>query len=147
MTKKFSAQIEDIARLTERQLRAVVVDSVQDVLEAAQTPQLAVSKGGQGFVVGKIPVAESDLIESLEIGFNGAYEATQGATALSAAAFSLGDTINARWTAEYALRIELGFSGEDKLGRTYSQEGRHFLGHNAARWSEFVAANAKRYKV
>jgi hypothetical protein len=33
------------------------------------------------------------------------------------------------------------------LGRTYSQEGRHFLGHNAARWSEFVAANAAKYKV
>lgn len=147
MAKKFSAQMEDIARLTEKQLRAVVVDSVQDVLEGAQTPQLAVSKGADGFVVGKIPVAEADLIQSLEIGFNGAYQATQGAVTLSAAQFSLGDTINARWTAAYALRIELGFSGADSLGRNYSQAGRHFLGTNAAKWPAFVKANAQKYKV
>ena len=147
MTKKFSAQMEDIARLTERQLKAVIADSVQDVLEAAQTPQPSVKRTGGSFEVGKIPVDEGDLIQSLEIGFNAAYQQTGGAVALSAAAFSLGDTINARWTAAHALRIELGFSGADSLGRTYSQEGRHFLGHNAARWSEFVAANAKKYKV
>ena len=147
MAKKFRAQIEDIADLTAKQLAAVVVDSVQDVLDGAQTPQLGVTAGGEGFVIGKIPVAEKDLIQSLEVGYNGAYQQSGADVSLSAAQFSLGDTINARWTAAYALRIELGFSGTDELGREYSQEGRHFLGHNAAKFAQFVKANAQRYKV
>lgn len=147
MTRKFSAQIQDIADLTERQLKAVVIDSVQDVLEAAQTPQPSVKRTGGSFEVGKIPVDTASLIQSLEIGFNGAYQPTQGAVTLSASQFSLGDTINARWTAEYALRIELGFSGADATGRVYNQAGRHFVGANAARWPEFVGVNAAKYRV
>lgn len=147
MTKTFSAQMEDIAKLTEKQLRAVVIDSVQDVLEGAQTPQPSVKQTGGSFEIGKIPVDERDLIQSLEIGINAAYQPTSGAVNLSAAAFSLGDTINARWTAAHALRIELGFSGDDSLGRNYSQEGRHFLGTNAAKWSEFVKANAEKHRI
>ena len=147
MTRKFSAQIEDIAKLTERQLTAVVVDSVQDVLEAAQTPQRSVKLTGGTFEEGKIPVDERDLIQSLEVGYNGAYQPTAGATTLSVAGFSLGQTINARWTAAHALRMELGFTGTDSLGRNYQQAGRHFVGKNAERWSEFVKANAAKYKV
>ena len=147
MSRKFKAQMEDIAKLTEKQLRAVVVDSVQDVLEAAQTSQPSVKVTGGTFEEGKIPVDTRSLLQSLELGYNGAYAPTQGSVTLSAAQFSLGDTINARWTAEYALRIELGFSGTDALGRVYNQAGRHFVGKNAARWSEFVARNAALRRV
>jgi len=143
MTRKFSAKMEDIAQLTERQLKAVIAASVQDVLEAAQTPQPSVKRTGGSFETGKIPVDEGDLIQSLEIGFNSAYQQTGGAVALSATAFSLGDTINARWTAAHALPIELGFT--TRSGGSVA--GRHFLGQNAARWSEFVAANAAKHKV
>lgn len=143
MAKKFSAQIQDFANLTEKQMIAVVVDSVQDVLEAAQTPQVGITKGATSFVVGKIPVAEGDLIQSLEVGYNGAYQATAGAVSLSAAGFSLGDTINARWTAEHALPMELGFTTRNGG----SVAGRHFVGYNAAKWPEFVRANAQRHKV
>lgn len=143
MTRSFKAQIEDIAKLTERQLKAVVVDSVQDVLEAAQTSQPSVKVTGGSFEIGKIPVDVRDLIQSLEIGFNGAYTATQGAVVLSATQFSLGDTINARWTAAHALPMELGFT--TRSGTTV--QGRHFVGHNAAKWPEFVKANAAKYRV
>lgn len=147
MTRKFTAAIQDFADLVEAQIKAVIVDSVQDVLEAAQTPQVGITKGATSFEIGKIPVAESDLIESLELGFNGAYQPTGGAVTLSVAGFELGDTINARWTTAYALRMELGFSGTDSLGRTYNQAGRHFVGANAKRWPEFVKANAALRKV
>jgi hypothetical protein len=143
MAKKFRAQIEDIADLTAKQLAAVVVDSVQDVLDGAQTPQLGVTAGGEGFVIGKIPVAEKDLIQSLEVGYNGAYEQSGADVSLSAAQFSLGDTINARWTAAHALPMELGFTTRNGG----SVEGRHFLGYNAAKFAQFVKANAQKYKV
>ena len=49
MSKSFRAQIEDFAGLTEKQMRAVVVDSVQDVLEGAQTSQPSVKVTGGSF--------------------------------------------------------------------------------------------------
>lgn len=143
MARKFTAAIQDFADLTERQMKAVVVDSVQDVLEAAQTPQLGITKGATSFEIGKIPVAEGDLIQSLEIGYNGGYQATAGAVVLSAAGFSLGDTINARWTAAHALPMELGFTTR----AVTNVPGRHFVGANAKRWPEFVAANAAKRRV
>jgi hypothetical protein len=147
MSKSFKAQIEDFAGLTEKQMIAVVVDSVQDVLEAAQTSQPSVKVTGGSFEIGKIPVDTRSLIQSLEVGYNGSYSPTQGATTLSVGGFQLGYTINARWTAACAMRIENGFSGTDELGRTYNQAGRHFLGTNAARWPEIVKANAAKYRV
>jgi hypothetical protein len=147
MAKSFRAQIEDFAGLTEKQMRAVVVDSVQDVLEGAQTSQPSVKVTGGTFEEGKIPVDTRSLIQSLELGYNGSYQPTQGATELSVAGFQLGYTINARWTASYAMRIELGFSGADALGRVYNQAGRFFVSKNAARWPEIVKANAAKYRV
>jgi len=147
MTKSFRAQIEDIAKLTEKQLVAVVVDSVQDVLEGAQSTQPGVAQTGGSFVEGKLPVDTRSLLQSLELGYNGSYSPTAGSVTLSAAQFNLGDTINARWTAEYALRIEQGFSGTDALGRTYNQAGRFFVTRNAEKFSQFVAKNAALRRV
>jgi hypothetical protein len=143
MAKSFRAQIEDFAGLTERQMRAVVVDSVQDVLEGAQTSQPSVKVTGGSFEIGKIPVDNRDLIQSLEVGYNGGYSPTQGATTLSVGGFQLGYTINARWTAAHAMPMELGFTTRSGT----NVPGRHFLGTNAARWPEIVKANAAKYRV
>jgi hypothetical protein len=66
-----------------------------------------------------------------------------GSVTLSAAQFSLGQTINARWTSQHALPMELGFT--TKSGTNVP--GRHFVGKNAARWPQFVKANAAKYRV
>lgn len=143
MTRKFTAAIQDFADLVEAQMKAVIVDSVQDVLEAAQTPQVGITKGATSFEIGKIPVAEGDLIQSLQIGFNGAYQPTGGTVTLSVTGFELGDTINARWTAAHALPMELGFTTRSGT----NVPGRHFVGANAKRWPEFVRSNAVLRKV
>lgn len=39
--------------------------------------------------------------------------------------FQPGDTIRYANFAKYAARVEFGFVGQDKLGRTYNQQGRH----------------------
>ena len=147
MNRSFKAQMQDIAKLTEKQIKAVVVDSVQDVLEGAQTTQPGVAHTGGTFVEGRLPVDTRSLLQSLEIGYDGSYSPTGGSVTLSAGQFNLGDTINARWTAEYALRIEQGFSGTDAAGRTYNQAGRFFVTRNAEKFSQFVARNAARRRV
>lgn len=137
MTKSFSASIKGFRDLTVRNMRYVAAESIQDVLEAAQTPQLGMSKGATSFVEGKIPVADADLINSLSVD-GGTPNKESYVTAI--AGYELGDNMQFAWTSEYAYRIELGFTGSDALGRQYNVPGRHFVGKNAARFSEFVAA-------
>lgn len=135
MVTKFTAQIDAFRDLTLKNMRYVASQSVQDVLEAAQTPQLAISKGATSFVEGKIPVAEATLINSLSV--DGGAEGADAYVA-AIAGMEIGDVMRFAWTAPYALRIEAGFTGTDALGRTYNQAGRHFVGKNAARFSDFV---------
>lgn len=138
-TKSFTAGIQDFAKLTKQNLKYVATQSIQDVVEAAQTPQLAMSKGNPGFVEGKIPVAEAVLINSLSSeGITGA-----DSYAVAIAGLDLGDVLRFAWTAPYAMRIEAGFTGTDSKGRSYNVPGRHFVGANAARFSEFVAKRVK----
>jgi len=135
MTKSFTAQVKDWADLTKESLRYVAVNAISDVMEAAQTPQLAISKGATSFVVGKIPVAEAELINSLQVNDGASGPAVYETALLD---FEIGEIIRFSWTAPYAYMIEVGFVGEDSLGRTRNQAGRHFVGANAARFSEFV---------
>ena len=137
--KSFSAQLEDFEQLTVPNLKYIASESIQDVLEAAQTPQRGITKGAASFVEGKIPVAESDLINSLTT--NGTEGADSYTVAISG--YEVGDSMEFAWTAPHALRMEAGFSGTDSLGRKYEQPGRFFVGTNARRFEEFVIKRAK----
>lgn len=133
--KPFTAQLDEIIELTERNMRYVAAESIQDVVEAAQTPQPSVKRTGGTFIEGKIPVDEADLINSLSVD-GGATD--KDAYSVAIAGYQIGDNMRFAWTSEYALRIEAGFTGEDSLGRSYNVPGRHFVGKNAARFPEFV---------
>lgn len=134
MTKTFTAQIKDFADLTKRNMRYVAAESIQDVMEAAQTPQPSVKRTGGTFIEGRIPVDTSDLINSLTV--NGISGQASYVTAIEG--FEVGDVLRFAWTQEYAMRIEMGFVGTDSAGRTYNQAGRHFVSANAARFPQFV---------
>ena len=141
--KTFTAQIQAFADLTKQNLKYVAVESIQDVVEAAQTPQRAITKGATGFEIGKIPVAEAELINSLISGANGSFgPESADSYAVALGGYELGDYMRFGWTAPHAMRMEAGFTGTDAIGRTYNQPGRHFVGANAARFSEFVMKHA-----
>lgn len=140
MAKSLKAQLDDFTRKTARRMRYVAVNSFQDVMEAVQTPQPSVKRTGGTFEIGKIPVDEADLINSLIAGLNGHYgNAGPDAYVTALAGMEIGDTVHFTWTAPYARRIESGFTGTDSLGRSYNVAGRHFVGANAARFPQFVA--------
>ena len=145
--KSFTADLERFRNLTREKMTKVFRQSVEDVLQAAQTKQAGVKETGGTFELGKIPVDLGNLVGSLASELNGA-ELGEGEMSytLALAQAEAGDVMRFVWTADYALRIELGFSGEDALGRKYNVPGRHFVGQNAARWPEIVAANAQKVK-
>lgn len=132
--KTFLAQIDKAIGNIEADLAYVASMGIQDVLEAAQTPQRGITKGASGFVEGKIPVAEGELIKSLTTeGVSG-----EASYTVAISKFTIGDVMEFEWTAAHALRMELGFTGTDALGRYYEQPGRHYVGANAARFDEFI---------
>lgn len=142
MPKSFALQIAEWVDDTIDDVRSVATEATQDLMEAAQTPQLGVSRGGV-FEVGKIPVAEGDLINSLVAGLNGSTLANgQTAYGVAIAGFELGDVMEFGWTQEYALNIEYGWT--TSAGKQVP--GRHFVGANVARWQEFVEAAVRKVR-
>lgn len=135
----FTAQVSAAMAKSKKKLEYIAKNAITDVVEAAQTAQVGVSRSGGSFVIGKIPVVSGDLRNSLTV--NGARGGEAYVAAI--AGLDLGESLRFVWTQPYAARIEFGFTGTDALGRTYHQAGRHFIGHNAARWQEFVAKRAK----
>lgn len=135
----FAAQVAGFRNKTLKNLRYIAINAIQDVVEAAQTPQPGVGRTGGTFIEGKIPVDTGALIQSLVSSRNGGGGAKGELSYTTAlAGLQIGDTMLFSWTMPYALRIEKGFTGTDSRGRTYNQAGRHFVGKNSARFQEFV---------
>lgn len=139
MAKTFTAQLEAFRDMTVKNMRYVAASAIQDVLETAQTPVLGVSKGG-AFVAGKMPVAEATLINSLSVDGGGTGQDTYVA---AISGLEIGDVLRFRWTAPYAMPIELGWT--TTKGRRVP--GRHMVGMAAARFvPEFVPARVAEVK-
>lgn len=121
-----------------RNATRVTANAAQDVFREAQKPK---AKGG------RMPVDKGQLRNSLTMSANGSGGLTgESSYVLALANMKPGDTIQGGWTAAHALRQEKGFVGQDKLGRTYNQAGNFFMRSAAARWQEFVAAQANRLR-
>lgn len=130
MAKTFTAQLEDIEKLVIADMRYVASESIQDVADAMQTPARGISKGG-ALEVGKIPVADAELINSLSTD-GGAPSADSYVVAI--AGFEIGDSMSFSYTAPHAMIKEVG---NGKMA------GWHFVGMNARRFPEFVEKRAK----
>lgn len=138
MAKSFTLQMQAFRDKTREQMRAVLSASVQDVLEEAQKP---VAQGG------RMPVDTGFLRNSLVCELNGSQIGTGPESyTLAAAGMEPGDVARFGWTAAYALRMELGFVGEDSAGRTFNQQGKFFVEGAAAQWPQIVARNVQRLK-
>lgn len=137
--KSFEAQLITATINILEDAREVASESIQDVMEAMQTSATGISKGGT-LEVGKIPVAEKELIGSLSS--NGGPESADSYV-LAISGYELGDTMSFAYGADHAMRKELGFKGKDGLGREFDQEGWHFMGTAARRFPEFVEKRAK----
>ncbi len=129
--KSFSLSVQQFADKTSQQMRDCFAEAVQDVVETAQ---LEKSKGG------RMPNrVTGNLINSLASGLNGSFGAPSADSYIvTLSQLEIGDIARFAWTAPYARRIELGFSGTDSLGRTYEQPGNHF---SARRWRNGLSSS------
>ena len=135
MAKSFGAQLKDWQSLTVSNLKYVMKSSISDVMIAAQTTQIGITQGADGFVEGKIPVGmTSELVNSLTV------DGAEGPDSyvVSIAGMEMGDVKRFAWTAPHAMPIEQGWT--TSAGRAVP--GRKFVAKNAARFPEFVEKRA-----
>ena len=124
----FTAQVEAWANKTERQMSAIVKTAVQWTIADMQTPK---AKGGN------MPVDTGFLRNSLVTTLGGGTPAGAGSAdsyILAIANYTLGDTITAGYTANYARYQEYG-----ARGRT----GNAFRARAVRKWQANVARAAK----
>lgn len=124
MAKTFTAQLENIAGLIEKDLQNILRQSAQDVGNIAQTP------AAQG---GPMPVDTGFLRNSFASEINGSPVASgPDAHVLAIAQMEPGDMLRMGWSAVYARR------------RNYEPvNGRSFRDEAAAQWQQIVAKNAR----
>ncbi len=125
--QKFIADVEAFAKKTIDQMERVAKQSVQDVLEDAQTP---VAQGGD------MPVDTGFLRNSLVVRIGGTQRSKGGDDfILGLSTMKLGNTITAEWTAKYA--IPRHYMAGNKTG------GGLWRDKAAQKWAFVVAKNAR----
>lgn len=140
----FAADISSWCGDTARHMRADTFGAIQDVVEPIQTEaQLGRTRGGSP-AQGHLPIGHTnDLQNSLVTRINGGDVATGDASySVGLAQAEIGDYLQFDWAIEYSLAMELGFSSPDG---TQLFEGYHFVGINAAKFSEYVERRAKEH--
>ena len=133
------ATLDQWTKKTERRIDAVLKDATQSVVAVAQVTK---AKGG------RMPVdtgnLRNSLISSVAGGASGQGEESY---IMAAAGMTGGDVATFTWTAEYARRINSGFTGADSLGRNYSQVGAHFVEGAVDQWPAIVRASIAKAKA
>ena len=95
-----------------------------------------------------MPVITNNLRDSLESSIAGGAKGDgEESYILVAGNMKGGDLATFVWRAEYARRVNNGFTGPDKLGRTYSQAGAHFVEGAVDQWPAIVRASIAKAKA
>ncbi len=137
MAKTFTAQINEIIKLTDARITAVVRQSTQEIVDIAQKP---VAKGGKmrvdtGFLRASGQMSLSGMpsgpTRPADDAKPGQYQPNNATVLLSLGNFKLGQTIYFGWTANYAKYREI-YDG--------------FLGAAVQQWPSIVAKNVAKVK-
>lgn len=129
------------ARETEARLQAVYRTAVDLLADEILMPR---SMGG------RIPIVTGNLRRSLLASTAGMPSVgapdqryTGSDVGLVTATLKVDQDIWLGFQANYALRVNYGFVGQDSLGRNYNQEGAHFLEAATAAWPIIVELAAE----
>jgi hypothetical protein len=129
-----SAALAQFKDLSMNNIKYALNESVQDVMEGAQTPQPSVKVTGGSFETGKIAVDTAELINSLHLD-----DQHIGDNPEVVGLIEPGTIQTFEWQSDHAAAHEYGFthtSGKEVPGRFYATE-------NAAKFPDLVEKYAK----
>lgn len=147
MATNFSATVGEWAKKTQKRLDVVVQEATKDMIIDASRTTTGITRGGD-YKRGYVPRDLGNLAGSLVSSLNGG-GVTTGETSYTAVieGMKAGDTAFFGWTAEYALRLHYGFSGEDSLGRSYDQSGWYWVTDAVVNWQDYVDGAVRKAKA
>lgn len=131
----FAASVDAWAKETEARLLEIFKRACYLLIE-----ELKLSKKNGG----KVPYDLGRMADSLEGAINSIVATSDadpppvGDPGGKVAMLELGDVLHLGYQAIYARRQNYGFVGEDSMGRTYNQEGNHFVEYAASMWPVMV---------
>lgn len=140
MAQTFTAQIRNWSDKAKRNMGLVVADAAQGVFVDMSERQPSVKETGGSFELGKVPVDQGPLANTMTTSLNGAFVA-RGSDAYVAglAGFELGDQIVHGFTRDYAPDVEYG--NEHMEGRFMVREALNGEGG----WQARVDASAAKF--
>lgn len=143
MAQNFSAAVGAWASKAEKRMLAVFRESAQAV---ANEVRIAKENGGNMPVkLGNLRrslMASTSAMPSVRAGKDQKFQDNDAQINLVIAGAEIGQTIYLGFQANYARRMEYGFTGEDSLGRSYNQQGNGFVRLTAQQWPGIVADSA-----
>lgn len=148
MTRYTFAELGEWASKQGRVMDAIVKQSTNDAIVQASKTATGVTRGGslqRGYVPKDTGVLAASLVSTL----HGSTAITQGNGdfALVVGSMGVGGLATFTWTADYAKRLHYGFQGKDKAGRSYNQDGWHWVTELTNDWQSIVAKNVARAKA
>lgn len=134
----FSAAVTAWVRENPRRMTAVYRASVQAMAAELQT---TVENGGRlphktGNLLRSVLASTTAMPNIVKADGEFSFVASDPAAVIMTAEVS--DDIYIGYQAAYARRMNSGFVGTDNLGRTYNQEGYHFVEGARDRWTQIV---------
>lgn len=135
MQMSFSAEIDKWIKETEPRMMAVLRRAIELL---ADELRLKTDEGG------RTPVVLGNLVRSLVAELNsivqvsGSVFPVAGDVGATVAEMGPDDVVSLGFQAIYAARVNYGFVGTDSAGRTYNQEGAHFIEAAIAAWPHMV---------
>ncbi|MEN9060005.1 hypothetical protein [Ponticoccus litoralis] len=134
-TIKFS-QIPSWVRNAKQNANYIVRGAIEDTVDDMTNGAAGVSKGGT-VQQGKVPVADSELINSFRFGIGDRGTSPQNAVANVVAGFDLGDIATAEFSAPHGPAKEYGGNG---------QPGWFFRQNAVAKFPGHVLSNARKFR-
>lgn len=131
---KFAVSVGAWASQTKARTRAVYRRSI-DMLAEQMT--MTVANGG------RVPFQTGNLARSLLASTKGMPDSAGTQPGIITANLELNQQVWLGYQANYARRVNNGFVGQDALGRTYNQQGAHFVEGAIAEWPNIVRAAAQ----
>lgn len=147
---EFAAEVDAWTRKAEARLLAVRNTAIQDMIRDMQRPE---ADGG------RIPIRDGFLRASLTAVIGRDKPALTSRPETGTASWNPGEIslviegapieapLTFAYTMAYAMRQHYGFVGQDSLGRTYNQAGRHWVTLTAQNWQRYVSEAAARARA
>ena len=141
----FAASIKNWSEKAKRNPVIVFKSAVQKMANSLMS-DVGTGVGATPFLTGNLRRSLLASTTAMPLTRDGEFTDRSSEISLTIAGLKPEDTVWLGFQANYARRLEYGFTGQDSLGRNYNQAGRFYVTTKANMWQTFVNQAAAELK-